>query len=221
MKIGINLVGVSYNDGTKGGRYRNYEDAKDSFFKYIVNPLKEQGHEISFYIYSYYSRKADQIADFYRPKKYIFADESYNRLGGGDKIDGMRIISATHVHSLRELLGQNLHVIISTRFDLSPNENFPLDKLDFTKFNFLFREPEYTHLPIVCDTFFAFPYSMTESFAEAIIDYELNPYMGVSVAMHNIYHPTCIRLGKENVRLVTDEFYSSLNNPFYTLTRHE
>ncbi len=30
MKIGINLVGVSYNDGTIG-RYRNYEDALEGF----------------------------------------------------------------------------------------------------------------------------------------------------------------------------------------------
>jgi hypothetical protein len=48
MKIGINLVGVSYNDGIERGRYRNFEDAKDGFFKYVVNPLKEQGHEIFF-----------------------------------------------------------------------------------------------------------------------------------------------------------------------------
>ena len=45
MKIGINLVGVSYNDGT-AGRYRNYEDAVDGFMKNVVNPLKEEGHEV-------------------------------------------------------------------------------------------------------------------------------------------------------------------------------
>ena len=51
MKIGINLVGVSYNDGTIG-RYRNFEDALDGFMSNIINPLKEEGHEIYFYILS-------------------------------------------------------------------------------------------------------------------------------------------------------------------------
>jgi hypothetical protein len=52
MKIGINLVGVSYNDGNVG-RYRNYEDALEGFMNNIVNPLKEEGHEISFYLFTY------------------------------------------------------------------------------------------------------------------------------------------------------------------------
>ena len=36
MKIGINLVGVSYNDGAHG-RYRNYEDAIDGFITNVIN----------------------------------------------------------------------------------------------------------------------------------------------------------------------------------------
>ena len=36
MKIGINLVGVSYNNAKEGGRLRNYEDAIYNFYKYIV-----------------------------------------------------------------------------------------------------------------------------------------------------------------------------------------
>jgi hypothetical protein len=60
MKIGINLVGVSYNDGTIG-RYRNFEDALDGFMKNIVNPLKEEGHEVYFYLFSYDSDKKNEI----------------------------------------------------------------------------------------------------------------------------------------------------------------
>ena len=56
MKIGINLVGVSYNDGTYG-RYRNYEDAIDGFITNVVNPLKEEGHSVQYYIFSYDSIK--------------------------------------------------------------------------------------------------------------------------------------------------------------------
>ena len=60
MKIGINLVGVSYNDG-KIGRYRNYEDAIGGFMSNVVNPLKEEGHEIFFYLFTYDSSKKEDI----------------------------------------------------------------------------------------------------------------------------------------------------------------
>ena len=60
MKIGINLVGVSYNDGTFG-RYRNYEDAIGGFMHNIVNPLKEDGHDIFFYLFTYDSIERDNI----------------------------------------------------------------------------------------------------------------------------------------------------------------
>ena len=53
MRIGINLVGVSYNNAITGGRLRNYEDAIENFFKYIIEPFRENGNEVQFYLYSY------------------------------------------------------------------------------------------------------------------------------------------------------------------------
>ena len=76
-------------------------------------------------------------------------------------------------------------------------------------------------LPIVSDTFYVFPHSMTENFIEAIINMETNPPHGVNVAMHNMYLPMCELVGKENVKWVCDEFYSSLINPLYKLTRND
>ena len=73
MKIGINLVGVSYNDGN--GRYRNYKDALDGFINYIVNPFLSDGHQIKFYIYSYENPKINEILESYKPvEKYYFTN---------------------------------------------------------------------------------------------------------------------------------------------------
>ena len=69
-------------------------------------------------------------------------------------------------------------------------------------------------LPIVSDTFYVFPHSMTENFIEAIINMETNPPHGVNVAMHNMYLPMCELVGKENVKWVCDKFYSSLKSKF-------
>jgi len=222
MKIGINLVGVSYNDGTIG-RYRNYEDALEGFINNIVNPLKEEGHEIHFYLFTYDSTKKEDIIKTYNSTKSTFLDPNYNKLGGGDKLEnGMKTISATYINSLYELENEELDLIISTRFDISFNFN-PFEKynFEFNKFNFLFREPEFTHLPIVSDTFYVFPHSMISNLIDAIIKMESNPHDGVGIAMHNMYLPMCDEVGKENVKWVCDEFYRSDINPIYKLTRHE
>ena len=52
MKIGINLNGVSYHDGSSY-RKRDYSDSIQNLKEKVVNPLIEQGHEVKFYLYSY------------------------------------------------------------------------------------------------------------------------------------------------------------------------
>ena len=41
MKIGINLVGVSYNNAKEGGRLRDYENSIQNFYTNVVNPLRQ------------------------------------------------------------------------------------------------------------------------------------------------------------------------------------
>jgi hypothetical protein len=221
MKIGINLVGVSYNDGMVG-RYRNYEDAIDGFMSNVVTPLKEEGHEISFYLFTYDSPKKEDIVKIYNPKKSTFLDPNYNKLGGGDKLEnGMKTISATYINSLYELENEDLDLVISTRFDISFNKNpFKEYQYDFNKCNYLWREPEFTNVPIVSDTFIVFPHLMTSNLIDAIIEMETHPPHGVGVAMHNIYIPMCNQVGEDKVKIVCNEFKKSHTNDLYTLTRH-
>ena len=86
----------------------------------VVNPLKEEGHEISFYLFTYDSPKKEDIVKIYNPKKSTFLDPNYNKLGGGDLIEtGIKIISITYINSLNQLLDEDLDLVISTRFDIS------------------------------------------------------------------------------------------------------
>ena len=57
MKIGINLVGVSYNNAKEGGRLRDYENSIQNFYTNVVNPLRKNGHEVQFYLFSYKNEK--------------------------------------------------------------------------------------------------------------------------------------------------------------------
>lgn len=221
MKIGVNLVGVSYNDGN--GRYRNYEDAIGGFMTNVITPLKEEGHDIGFYIYTYDNKKRNDIIESYTPtKKYQFTNPNLNSLGGGDKLpSGYKAISSTYIESLEQLKNEDLDLVISTRFDINFFKNpFKEYQFDFTKFNFLWREPEFTHLPIVNDTFIVFPYHMLDNVIESINEMETNPPHNVNVAMHNWYLPMVNQVGEDNVQWVCDEFVNAISNKLYKLTRH-
>jgi hypothetical protein len=223
MKIGINLVGVSYNDGTVG-RYRNYKDAIDGFTTNVINPLKQEGHNIQYYIFSYDNIKKNDILKTYQPLiKSQFIHPSYNILGGGDKLpNGLKAISSAYIDSLEQLKNENLDLVISTRFDINflknPFKEYPYD---FTKFNFLWREPLLHNLPLVNDTFVVFPYSMLKNVIETNKEMELYPSQNINIAMQNWYLPLVNQIGKENVQWVCDEFVNAIDNNLYKLMRHE
>jgi len=224
MKIGINLVGVSYNDGLNGGRYRNYEDAVGGFMTNVINPLKEEGHEISFYIYSYDNIKKNDILEAYQPiKKYHFSDLINLTLNGTTKLpSGFQIISEKIINSLDELKNENLDLVISTRFDINFFKNpFKEYQYDFTKFNFLWREPLHTHIPVINDVFVVFPHSMLNNVIESIKELEFNPPFDIKTAMHNWYLPMVNQVGKNKVQWVCNDFPNSISNDVYKLMRSD
>jgi hypothetical protein len=222
MKIGINLAGVSYDDGSIY-RYRNFEDALDGFHKFIVNPLLEEGHEIEFYLYTYDSPKKDLVLKSYSPiKNYKFVENKiiYSLPGRIPLPSDITIMAATYIRSLEEIVNADLDLVISTRFDISFLKNpFKEYAYDFTKCNFLWREPEFTQVPIVSDTFIVFPHHMTYNLINTILELTTNPPSGVRSAMHNLYIPMCNQVGKENVKIVCEDFNRSDINDLYVLTR--
>jgi hypothetical protein len=135
--------------------------------------------------------------------------------------NGYKAISSTYIGSLEQLKNEDLDLIISTRFDINflknPFKEYPFD---FTKFNFLWREPELVDLPIVNDTFIVFPYSMLNNVIESINEMETNPPHGVNIAMHNWYLPMVNQVGEGNVKWVCDKFVNAIDNDLYKLMRH-
>jgi hypothetical protein len=226
MKIGINLVGVSYNEYNDGmlGRYRNYKDAIDGFMNNIVNPLKEEGHEILFYIYTYDSIKKNDILEAYQSiKKYHFTEPSNTKLPGYTRLpNGLKAVSSIYIDSLNELKNEDLDLVISTRFDINFFQNpFKKYTYDFTKFNFLWRESGHENEPLINDAFVVFPYSMLDDAIETIKVLEFNPPLGINIAMHNWYLPLANRLGNNKVQWVSDASQNSISNDLYKLMRGE
>ena len=222
MKIGINLVGVSYNNASSGGRLRNYEDAIENFHNYIVEPLRKKGHKVQFYLYSYENEKQDKIVNDYIPCiKSQFVKPDYNKLGGGDKVsEGYKVMTVSYLNSLEQLKNEDLDLVISTRYDIKFFQNpFEVYDYDFDKMNFLWREPEFMDLPIVNDTFLVFPYKMLDNVKNSIIEMEENPPHGINSAMHNWYLPMVNQVGEDKVQWVDDRFATSIENELYILTR--
>ena len=224
MKIGINLVGVSYNNAIEGGRLRNYEDAIENFYKYIVEPFRKKGDEVSFYLYSYENEKQDKIINDYNPCiKSQFVKQDYNKLGGGDKVsEGYKVMSVSYLNSLEKLKNEDLDLVISTRYDIKFFKNpFEEYNFDFNKMNFLWREPEFMDLPIVNDTFLVFPYKMLDNVIQSVIEMEERPPRGVDAHMHNWYLPMVSQVGIDNVQWVDDDFKNAIENNLYVLTRKD
>ena len=224
MKIGINLVGVSYNNAKEGGRLRDYENSIQNFYTNVVNPLRQDGHEVQFYLFSYKNEKQDKIVeDYYTTVKHTFIEQQLNKLGGGDRVcNGMKVMTVSYLNSLQQLYNEDLDLVISTRYDINFFRNpFTEYDYDFTKCSFLWREPEFTDLPIVNDTFIVFPYKMLESFFDAVVEMETNPPHGVNSGMHNLYLPMVNQVGEENVVWLDDEFKSAVDNTLYKLERTE
>ena len=228
MKIGINLNGVSYHDGSSY-RKRDYSDSIQNLKEKVVNPLIEQGHKVKFYLYSYDSIKKDDVIKDYNPTKYTFVPEesNFNKATSGDVLsNGFRMMTITTINSLNQLVNEDLDLVISTRFDINFKQNpFELYDYDFTKCSFLWREPEFTHLPIVNDTFIVFPFKMLKSLMESFIEQETKPPGGVNPGNHNLYVPMSNRVGKENVVWVQEEFGikgpKGIDNDLYRLERTE
>ena len=103
MKIGISITGVSYEINRKEERYRNYEDAVNEFFQFVVNPLKDMGHEVNIYIYTYISDKVNDILERYNPKKSEFIDYDKQVL-----MDGLSVQGHNVQKGLEQLIGEDL-----------------------------------------------------------------------------------------------------------------
>ena len=155
MKIGINLVGLSYH--TLNGEH-SYESGYENLFKNVIDPLKKE-HDVDLYLYTYHSTEEENIIKIYNPKKHTFKEISP--------------ALETYIKSLEELENEDLDFIIVTRFDL--DLRVPIS-FNFSKFNFLFKEKEYwKDYNLTTDTLYAFPKHMLQDLISAIHKTYNNP----------------------------------------------
>jgi hypothetical protein len=243
MKVGINLVGIAYDDqGNLQGRdwYLSYARV----YQRIIECWSDMGHDVSVYLTTYkYSLNRDAnydtetIVSWYKAKKYQFLDKiGRSTMDPWDKYGTNQI--STHKKSLELLRGEDIDLVVSSRFDIIFNHNITEYNIDYNKFNVLFKEKENweekTQIPeknnelgpalLTSDVLFIYPYNMLEDVI-GICDEKIQWCQSVDhpiITMHDMYRRILHKKGEEFVNLMTNDTCFSYNhktNTHYSVIR--
>lgn len=228
MKIGINLVGVSFS-GIWGCccRDRDWKITKNYIKDNVINCWKPS-HQVTVHLTTYANHShepSDQqcecsqseivsLVQFYNPTRYqiVRCDSS---------VDAQKI---THINSLRMWLDVDVDVIVSTRFDIEFFDKLSGYKIDYDKVNFLFGEGHHWDTKqYVTDNVFFIPKKYLQSFIDSLQTLLSGEEKQFS-HLHGVYRPLEQKIGKENIKLLVEEtqppkFSFNGGNPFYYLHR--
>lgn len=240
MKIGVLLVGVSYSIDDNHHAWRNYEHCIDNILGGI-NFLKNNEHKVTTYLCTYNSKKIFDILEEYDAKKSLIlpkGDKYHERrqefyINGGND----RYMVSTYYESLKLLEEEDLDFVIITRFDIWFKQNV-FKRLDFTKFNFLFRHLglwENVDMPEVSldktwhftsDCMHAFPMHMKNSFKDSIYEMlgyntgnDKHNFRTSNGTLHNIYDFLTKRISPDDINFCFNEHYHNVGNDVFNLLR--
>lgn len=208
MNIGICLTGISYSNH---GRLRDFRKTYQNFNDMIFNPLSKNNN-VTTYVTTYPHEHTEELISTYKPKKhyYVPLGNSYSRV--------------TYMHGLCLVEDEDLDVIVSTRFDISFKEKITDMNIDYSKFNFLFKEKNmWDSYRFITDNFFVFPKNFLYPFTEAIeiANIESNKEKWTFM-LHNVYNPLANIIGENNIHIIHPEVQQfSHDNTYYKLERTE
>jgi len=201
MKIGINLVGISYLPDKVDWRY-----TRKNIKCNIIDCWGE--NSVITNITTYYSITIFELIDFYNPKKYTILDfkNSDQRL--------------TYIHSLLSWLNEDVDFIVSTRYDIFFHKKACDYIIDYNKINFLFREKDYWQYDkFVTDNFFIIPKKFLLQFINSIYYMYFNPYRKGLTDLHAIYSTLLKKLDENDMNIISEKHENSYTNSHYKLIR--
>lgn len=212
MKIAFCFFGILYGKGGKTGCERDFRHCWPNIKKMIVDPYKELGIDTRLYFSSY-------------PIEDKVAEEEFYDLVRPDKIVLSKLEKSNAFTSKEKLFETFIDddfadTIIYTRSDIHWNQKFLRTKIDYKKFNFLFKEKNWwdSHM-YACDNLYIFPQNMSKAFYQAMLDDHYSPAQ--SIHKHELPRFISKYIGIENINFMTEDHQYSDMNTFYTLCRNE
>lgn len=203
MKIGINLVGI-----TNGSRDRDWNTTKDTIKEKIIDCWGD--NEVKTYLTTYDNPTINDLISFYKPTKLTLIPYK-----GSDQ-------QTTYIQSLKELLEEDLDIIISTRFDIDFTKKLSEHNIEFDKFNFFFKEANgwWEFHKFTNDALFIFNKKYLKQFIQSVEEFNLKPYRPPN---HKDLHPTyrylVPKIGEENTHFILTTQHLTHRNPHYKLIR--
>jgi hypothetical protein len=212
MRIAVLLTGICYSDDLE----RLPRDWR-LCYENIINFFSDI--KIDFYLTTYNSPFNEELVRVYNPKKILFLDY------------GKSTQRETLIKSLENVSEEDVDFIFCTRFDLHFNKKLTDLKIDYEKFNFLFKEKFNWDVKsggvirkFVTDNFFAFPIKYKSIFSKCILNLEDSFYKGTTSHtlpfLHHIFDGTEPKLcDSVEYNFIGDIEESSDSNSFYTIIR--
>ncbi len=185
----IHHTGKVYNINYKNNLYN---------IQYLINNLK-QNHQVDIYISTLTSKLNDQVISDFNPKTHIFLDKLTNQ--------------SDCLKAGLELIKEHYDFVIVTRFDLKLKSNILDLRIDYDKFNLLWREQTKDHR--VNDCIHLFNYKFLNEFIKALNDC---PYK--KCIHHIIPH---LNINQDDIHFIYEDYYDSNSdkqeNPVYEIER--
>jgi hypothetical protein len=211
MIIGVAIYGKFHGhiDHHTGPKYYDMRHCFPSTQRMIIDPLRQQGHDVRTFYCTYPIHDAELLKDFY---------EMVDPL----KVEWCEFAGSTQFTTKTGLFkcfkdDKDLDLVIFARGDI--HYSIPIDKmsLDTTKFNFLYREKNHwDNLRYTCDNIYVWPHHMTPLIEKAMADTICTARAQGRVDTHNLYSLLCQYLSSDEIHFIFDEHLWSDVNTVYS-----
>ena len=211
MKIAICFFGVLHGFA---GRDYDIKHCWPNLSRMIVQPFVEKHTKASPVIPIRKEHQVEILLSTYKVTDEFLEKEIYDMI----KPDHVQISdiqnssSKTTKLALFKLLeNKDYDFVIMTRTDLHFSEEL-IDKIDYDKFNFLFRESGHRKLNLTCDNFYAWPYKFTEQVKKS---FETCPKLNTHDT-HKLFDTLSKNIPVESIHYIAgeEEYYSDVNKYF-------
>jgi hypothetical protein len=212
MRIGFGFYGISHGLDKKTGYYRDFRDCWENIKENVIQPFVDLKNEAVIYASTYRMEDKKAEEDFWsyvNPRKVIFS-----QLEGSDAFTAK---SALH----NAFDGEDLDLVVFTRFDILFHQKITTFPIDFTKVNIFFPEDPmwWQSHRFVCDCFYIWNHKFSDQVKWAMRETYGWPRGTMYPDTHGILNFLVPRIGPENISFMSNQNHISNVNDFYTLCR--
>ena len=206
MRIGIFLFGITHHLG-RHGNIVDFRHCWPNIYNMLILPFEEQGHTVQIFTCTY---MFENLVIHYDFNQMIKPNESlFLTFAGSNKTTCKK-----NIFRLIENRS-DIDIVIFTRYDIHFSKKIAEQNIDFTKFNFLFREGNYWHNEkFTTDNFYIWPYYMTENVKLSLIE---SMYHRSYLDTHALFIYLSTRIPENQIHFISEEPELSDTNSFYTL----